>query len=87
MAIAVAIGILLAAGTLALVLYGAVSSFEVRCEACVTFLGRQSCRTASGPTEEEAKRTAVENACAFVASGMTQTVECIGRSPVTWSCE
>ena len=70
------IGGLLAVVTLALVLYAALSSAQLTCEVCMTYLGRTQCREASGRTEKEATRTAIDNACAFLASGMTQTVAC-----------
>ena len=43
---------------------------------------------AMGTTREEAVRTATDNACAFLASGMTQSVECTTRTaPVSVTCE
>lgn len=50
-----------------------------RVEVCITFQGRQACRVASGPTQAEAIRTATDNACALVASGVTETMAC-GRT-------
>jgi hypothetical protein len=50
-----------------------------RVEVCITFHGRQACRVASGPTQAEAIRTATDNACALVASGVTETMAC-GRT-------
>lgn len=50
-----------------------------RVEACVEFNGRTECRTAAGRNQEQALRTAVENACALLASGMTDTMAC-GRT-------
>ena len=47
-----------------------------RVEVCLTFNGRQACRIASGPTLAEATRTASDNACALVASGVTETMAC-----------
>jgi len=70
------IGAALGLLTLALVVRAIVSSNAFRCEACVQFHGELSCREALGPSPEAATRTAVENACAFVAHGMTETVEC-----------
>ena len=61
-------------------------AFEHSCEVCVTFHGQSACREAAGQTEEAAMRTAVENACAFLASGMTQSVACTGTAPSRWSC-
>jgi hypothetical protein len=50
-----------------------------RVEVCITFNGRQSCRVASGPTQQDAIRTASDNACALIASGVTETMAC-GRT-------
>jgi hypothetical protein len=59
---------------------GSLSQSKVRVEACVEFRGRTECRTASGPSEEQAQRTAVQTACAVLASGMTDSMDC-DRTP------
>ncbi len=84
---AVWIGVLLAAVTLLLIVLAMRTSFRHTCEACVTFHGRTACRTASGQTAQEALQTAVANACAFLASGMTETVQCTGTPPSRTTCE
>lgn len=50
------------------------------------FQGRSECRTAAGPTEQQALRTAIENACALIASGMTDSMACDRTPPksVRW---
>jgi hypothetical protein len=53
-----------------------------RVEVCMEFQGRQSCRTASGPTREQAQRTATDNACALIASGMTDSMACQATQPI-----
>ncbi len=83
---AVIVALLLAAATLALVVYAVLSSFAHECEVCVTFHGRTACRRAAGSTAEEAMRTAQNNACAFVASGMTETVECTTHRATSATC-
>ena len=50
------------------------------CEVCVEFDGKTKCRTAKGPTEPEAVKTATDNACAYLAQGMTESMRC-GRTP------
>ncbi len=86
----VKIGILTAAVALAmmvLLVYTMLQQAQVSCEACVTFQGRTQCRSAVGPDREQATRTAIDNACAFVAAGMTQIVECTTRTrPVSSEC-
>lgn len=59
---------------------GSISQSKVRVEACVEYRGRAECRTAAGPNEEQALRTAVQAACAVLASGMTESMEC-DRTP------
>lgn len=77
----------LAAVTIGVVALGIRSATRATCEACVTFGGRTECRIASGRTPEEAIRTAVDNACAFLAAGMTDSVACTTRSPVRSRCD
>jgi hypothetical protein len=52
-----------------------------RVEVCMSFKGRDNCRTARGNTEAEAKRTATDNACADITSGMTEIVGCQNTKP------
>jgi hypothetical protein len=54
---------------------------RVRCQVCVTFNGQRDCRTASATNRQEAIRTAVSNACAQLASGVTQTTQCESTTP------
>jgi hypothetical protein len=63
-----------------LLAYLSLGQRQVRVEVCVQFQGRTNCRTAAGPTEEQAIRTATDNACATIASGMTESMTC-GRMP------
>jgi hypothetical protein len=56
-----------------------VSSLQVgnaRCEVCVEFRGRQACRAVDAATEDEARRGAHTNACALLASGVTDSLAC-----------
>jgi hypothetical protein len=67
---------------IALLAYLTLGQKQVRAEVCVEFQGRTNCRTAAGPTQEQAVRTATENACATISSGMTESMTC-GRMPPT----
>lgn len=76
---------LLAAFAVALLLIGLIAYSmkglgKQSCEVCVEFEGRTQCRTARGATKEEAIRAATDNACAFLTSGMTDSMRC-GRTP------
>ena len=57
-----------------------------RCEVCIEFNGRSACRTASAAAREQAKRTATDNACGLIASGMSDSIACTNTPPskVTW---
>jgi hypothetical protein len=71
------------------VVFIAFSSFHqqrVTCRVCVTFNGRQDCRTASAANRQEAERTAVSNACGLLASGVTESTQCENTKPdsVDW---
>jgi hypothetical protein len=54
-----------------------------RVEVCMSFNGRDNCRTARGNTEAEAKRTATDNACADLTSGMAQITNCQNATPTS----
>ena len=57
------------------------------CEVCVEFDGKTKCRTAKGPTQQEAVKTATDNACAYVAQGMTESMRCTRTPPKSVSCQ
>ena len=60
-----------------------VSSGRYRVEACMEFQGRTACRTAGAATEQAALRTAQENACALISSGVTDSIQCGNSQPVS----
>lgn len=69
--------------------YVVISSFglsQASCEVCMVFEGRESCRTARGPSREEAIRTAQDNACARIANGRTESIRCGRTQPASISC-
>jgi hypothetical protein len=69
------------------VVYSSLGLDKVSCEVCVEFRGESACRTASGVTREEAMRTATENACAQLVSGMTDSMDCSQTPPKSVSCQ
>lgn len=75
--IAAALGLL----TVAVIVLAVSTAYRENCEVCITFRGRSQCRGAYGQTREEAIRTATDNACAFLAAGMTASVECQNTPP------
>jgi len=80
------LGILFLAIVVGFVVYSTLSTGRVRCEVCITFRGNQACRTASASTRELALRTATENACAQISSGVTDSNQCHNTPPdsVRW---
>ena len=82
--------VLLALGFAAILLcaliFTTMGTNKYRCEVCIAFNGRTACRTAGASTEEHAVRTATENACAQIASGVTDSMACENTPPqsVIW---
>ena len=67
-----------------------LTSFDVgavRCEVCITFEGRQACRSVDAANRDEAHRAAITNACALIASGVTDTMACERTTPSREACE
>ncbi len=79
-------------GTLALfALMGFIvwRSFQVggvRCEVCIEYGGRSQCRSVDGATREEVLMTATQNVCAFLSSGVTDSMACTRTPPTKAEC-
>jgi hypothetical protein len=69
-----------------IVVYSSFQVGGVRCEVCMRYDGRDSCRAVDGTTESETRQAAITNACALVASGVTATLACEHSTPVRESC-
>jgi hypothetical protein len=80
---AVVVGIVLAAGVLAVLIYSTMTLAKYRVEVCIAYNGQTSCRTASADTQEHAMRAATDNACALIASGVTETLGCTRSEPTS----
>jgi hypothetical protein len=82
---------LLGALLLATVLgYVIVESFQLEaatCEVCMSYGGRTQCRSVSGSDTKEARQAAITNACAFLSSGVTDTMACGRQKPASEKCE
>jgi hypothetical protein len=50
------------------------------------FEGRRACRAVDGNDEKETRAAAITNACALVASGVTDTVACQNTPPSESHC-
>ncbi len=58
----------------------------VRCEVCIEFRGNQACRTVDGSEEREVRTSAINNTCAQLASGVTDSMACERTAPFKESC-
>ena len=70
----------------AVVIYSSFQVSEYECEVCMSFAGRDVCRTVSAQTEAEGLRGAIDNACALLASGVTETMRCSRTRPNKATC-
>jgi hypothetical protein len=52
----------------------------------MTFAGREACRTVEAATTSEARTSAINNACAFLASGVTDSIACEHGQPTREDC-
>jgi hypothetical protein len=52
----------------------------------MAYQGRSACRTVKAKSEQGAVRSGTENACADIASGVTDTMRCVESQPqsVKW---
>ncbi len=73
-------------GIVAIVVGSSLQVAGVRCEVCVSFRGRQACRAVDAATEAEARRGAHTNACALLASGVTDSLACERTPESTARC-
>ena len=77
----------LIAATIGLLVYSMLQQAKVSCEVCVTFRGNTQCRTAIGPTRDEAIKAATSNACGYLASGMADSIACTNTPPRSVACD
>ncbi|MCC6343890.1 MAG: hypothetical protein IT166_16925 [Bryobacterales bacterium] len=66
-----------------LVVYSTLGMRKHRVEVCMEFNGQTSCRTAAGETVDRARRAAIDNACATIASGVGDSIACQNKPPVS----
>ena len=71
---------------MAFVIYRSLHITGYRCSVCLSFRGQDVCRTVDGPTEREARSGATTNACAFLASGVTDSLACERTVPTKVDC-
>jgi len=78
--IAVAVFVVLFIG---LVAYSTLHGPRYRAEVCVEFDGRKACKTVVSKSEEAAIRAGTDGSCADIASGVTETMRCVGAPPAS----
>ncbi len=78
--------VLLVLGVLVYIVTSSMATSKLSCEVCMKFKGREACRTARGPTREEAIQTALNNACAQIVNGRTENILCGSTQPATVAC-
>ena len=69
-----------------LVIYRSFHVAGYRCTICIRFAGQSACGVVEGPTEGEARRGAMTNACAQLISGVTETLACERTEPTKADC-
>lgn len=70
-------------GFLILVAYSTLHGPRYRAEICMAYQGRSACKTVSAKNEQAALRAGAENACADIASGVTDSIRCEQSEPVS----
>ena len=74
------------AGLFGYVIWSSLRLGGVRCEVCIEYGGRQACRAVDGETEHDALEAARTNACALLASGVTDSMACGRTTPSRTAC-
>ncbi len=74
--------ILFVLAILGVIVYSTMNLAKYKVEVCMQYNGATNCRAASGSTREDTLRAAVQNACATIASGVTQSMQCERSEPV-----
>jgi hypothetical protein len=72
-------------GLAAIIIYSSLAT-GIRCEVCITFEDRTACRAVDGAEKDHALAAARTNACAQLASGVTQTMACERTPPLKSTC-
>ena len=81
-----AVGFVLLSLVVGFVLMQSFSLEAHTCEVCMEYRGRTQCRSVGAATVDEARQGAIVNACAFISSGVTDSMACGRQDPVRESC-
>ncbi|HVO24278.1 MAG TPA: hypothetical protein VMW56_11675 [Candidatus Margulisiibacteriota bacterium] len=71
---------------MAFVIYRSLHVASYQCTVCIDFHGQSACRKVEGPTEQDARMGATTNTCAFLASGVTDSIACERTPPTKVEC-
>ena len=71
---------------MAFIVYRSLYVAGYQCTVCVEFHGQSVCRKVEGPTEHDALMGATNNACALLASGVTDSIACERTQPTKVDC-
>ncbi len=82
----VLVGIVFVIVVLAVLIYSSFHLAAYGVEVCMNYNGRTACATAKGASKETALDSAIQTACAQIASGVTDTIGCSRAAPAkeTW---
>ncbi|TMA77953.1 MAG: hypothetical protein E6J72_15145 [Deltaproteobacteria bacterium] len=79
-------GVVALLALMALIVWRSFQVGGVRCEVCIDYGGRSQCRAVDGTSREEAVTAATQNACAFLSSGVTDSMACARTPPTKQEC-
>lgn len=65
---------------------GSMGTVQAECELCVEYQGQTVCRSGSGADQDEAIQAAKKAACAMMASGMAESVNCQNAPATNLQC-
>jgi hypothetical protein len=80
-------GVVALLGFMALIVWRSFQVGGVRCEVCIEYEGRSQCRAVDGATRQEALQAATQNVCAFLSSGVTDSMACARTPPKKEECK
>ena len=77
---------MIAALFFAAMFYVTTAETSVECVVCIRYNGAENCATVSGPDEQQVIMQAATTACAPLATGVTQGMECARTPPRSARC-
>jgi hypothetical protein len=73
-------------GFVALVVGRSLQVAGYQCTVCMSFGGQDVCRTVEAASAQDARASAINNACAHLASGVTDSMACERSQPTKADC-